>query len=220
MYKHWIYLTLGIFISISTATASVSEENYYRYKDKDGHVVLGNTLPPEAVAQGYEIVTPRGNVLETIPPQKTSSELAIEIKALEKKKEEEKKAEIAKIQADAQARKDDILLRSFTTKDDIIRSRDEKIASILVLEEIVKENISRLQKQLDSAQKSAANYKQAGQNAPDGLQQTIEQSERQINENNAFLARKNTEKQEIHTKYQGLIDRFEQLQNQRQQPVH
>lgn len=213
MSSHWVKVVLAV-VAIGLCTiGSAKEMTLYRYKDKDGHAVITSTLPSDVAEQGgYDIISPRGNVLETVPPAKTKEEIAKEANDLEKEKETQKQAEIVRKQAAIQAKKDEILLKSFTNEQDIIRSRDEKIASIEILEEITKENITRLQKQLDDAKNAVQHHQNTGQQIPESLQKTIEESQRQINDNVAFLTRKKAEKDEIHTKYQGLINRFRELQ--------
>ncbi len=73
-------------------------DNYYRYKDKDGQVVISNSLPAEVANSGYEIVSPMGNVVEKVLPRKSQDEIAADAKALEHQREAERQAEIAKQQ--------------------------------------------------------------------------------------------------------------------------
>ncbi len=187
---------------------------YYRYKDADGYQVITSTLPADVADKGYEVISPRGNVIKTIKPAKTPEEIAADKQALEEKRQAELKAEENKKNEERQAKKDDILLKSFTTEEDIIRSRDEKIASIVVLEQIMNENITRLNKQLNDANNAKDNYVKTGQVVPEPLKKTIADSERQIKENEAFLQRKKVEKDNIQVKYEGLIARFKELNKQ------
>lgn len=213
MSSHWVKIGLFLIAIVLCPAGSAKEMTLYRYKDKDGHPVITSTLPSDVAEQGgYDIISSRGNVLETVPPAKTKEEIAKDAQNIEKEKEAQKQAEVASKQAAIQAKKDEILLKSFTNEQDIIRSRDEKIASIEVLEEISKENITRLQKQLDDAKNAVQKHQNTGQQIPESLQKTIEESQRQINDNLAFLTRKKAEKDEIHTKYQELISRFREIQ--------
>lgn len=205
MAKNWIKIGLLLLSSICFSSNIIAQGNYYRYKDKDGHPVISSTLPSEVVDLGYEIISPRGTVIETISPRESKEQQVSE-------GELEKQAEIDRKKAQVQAHKDEILLKSFTNETDIERSRKEKIASIEVLEEIVHENIDRLQKQLNREKNSAANYTGQNQKIPEKLQKTIDETLRQINENKAFLERKKTEKVQINTKYKGLVERFRYLQ--------
>lgn len=209
MESQWIKITF-ILLCFYAANAWA---DYYRYKDKDGHIVIGTTLPPEMADHGYQIIGPRGNVIQTVDPRESEAEIKLDTEAELKEKEKAKQAEFAQKQAEMQVHKDEILLKSFSSEADIARSRDEKIASIKVLEEIVHENITRLEKQLKDTQSSIASYEQAKKSVPDNLKKTVEETERQIKENQAFLERKKSEINEINTKYQGLIDRFQKLQS-------
>lgn len=210
MQKHWINI-LGATLLLSSMQSMAAEQTFYRYKDKDGNQVMSSTLPSEVAKDGYEIITSRGNVIERIAPQKTSEEIAKEKVFIEKQQASHEQEENKKRQAQIRAKKDEILLKSFTTEADIIRSRNEKIASINVLEEITRENVARLKKQLEEANIQATGYHSAKQPIPATLQKTISESKRQIEENVNFLERKKIEKDEINKKYQGLITRFNEL---------
>jgi len=213
MSSYWVKIALFTVATTLCSLGWAKDMTLYRYKDKDGHPVITSTLPSDIAEKGgYDIISPRGNVLETVPPAKTPEEIAKEAKNLEKAKEADKQAEVARKQAAIQAKKDEILLKSFTSEQDIIRSRDEKIASIEVLEGITKENITRLQKQLDDAKVLAQKHQSSGQQIPESLQKMIEESQRQISDNVNFLNRKKAEKDEINAKYQELINRFHELQ--------
>ncbi len=187
-------------------------DNYYRYKDKDGQVVISNSLPAEVANSGYEIVSPMGNVVEKVLPRKSQDEIAADAKALEHQREAERQAEIAKQQAAQQAHKDNILLKSFSSVADITRAKNDKLASIAVLENIVQENLGGLEKQLNDAKTAAATYTAKSQPIPASLQHTITESERQIKDGQAFLERKKAEKLDIEAKYKMLTDHFLQLQ--------
>lgn len=214
--KNWIKIFLLISLSLSSSYAFA---NYYKYKDKNGKTVIDSILPPEVANDGYEIISPRGNVIETVSPRKSQEQLAIEAKEETQRQESEKQAEISRRNAEIQAHKDDILLKSFSDESDLVRSRDEKIASIKVVEGITRENIHSLEKQLNDAKNSAAIHLKANQPIPASLQKNIDESQRQINENNHFLERKAEEIKAIQTKYEGWILRFRELQKEHPQPA-
>lgn len=220
MQQHWIKLALLIGLT-TFSTVGWTSQTYYRYKDKDGNEVMTSALPADVADQGgYEIISPRGNVIETVPPAKTKAEIAKEAEQAEKAQEAQKQAAIRKEEEAIQAKKDDILLKSFSDEKDIARSRDEKTASIEVLEEITKENLTRLQKQLDNAKASLQSYQTAHQKPPISVQKTIDETQRQIDENTAFLEHKKQEKLQLNKEYQALIDRFRVLKNHSaQQPA-
>jgi hypothetical protein len=191
---------------------SYAAENYYRYKDKDGQTVISNSVPADVSNTGYEVVSPLGNVIETVLPRKSDAEIAADTKRVEQQREAQKQADISKQQADIQAHKDNILLKSFASVGDISRARDDKLASIAVLENIVQENLGGLEKQLKDAKAAAETYTSKSQPLPAILQKTITESERQIKDGQSFLERKKAEKLEIEAKYKALTEHFLELQ--------
>ena len=196
---------------LCVCTLSHAKEQFFKYVDKDGNTIITNNLPAEYANNGYAIVTARGNVLEIIPPKKTEEELAQEL-AKEKARFEEQQRKKAIKQAQLkQKRRDEILLKTFASENAIIRNRDDKVRSIEVLEDITKENISRLQDQLNQAENTAAQYERSGKLTPKTVIHTIEESKRQISENLDFLDNKAQEKSLIKAKYQEMIERFRHL---------
>lgn len=209
--KSWIKTLLVISLCIIKPVSAIEAGNYYRYKDSQGNTVMSNNLPPDAANQGYEVISPRGNVLEKIPPRKSEQELVKEIAEKEKREALDQKRETERQKALEQAQKDEILLKSFSSEADITRSRDDKIAAIEVLETITKDNIKRLEKQLSEANQMVTTLEQKKSVVPVGLKKTIADTQRQIRENQIFLENKAIEKENIHKSYQDLINRFQQL---------
>jgi len=208
--KLWINILLLALCNLSDQANA--QDNFYRYKDKEGHTVISNSVPADVSNTGYEVVSPMGNVVETVLPKKSDAEIAADAKLIEQQREAQKQADMAKQQADTQARKDNILLKSFASVADINRAKEDKLASIAVLENIVQENLGGLQKQLKDAKAAAATYESKSQPLPASLQKTIAESERQIKDGQAFLERKKAEKLEIEEKYKALTEHFLTLQ--------
>lgn len=208
----WIKILFVLGCHMSASTVFAAQDNYYRYKDKDGNTVISNSVPADVSNSGYEVVSPMGNVVETVQPRKSDAEIAADAKAIEQQREAQKQAEANKLQAEQQAHKDNILLKSFTSVADINRAKEDKMASIAVLENIVEENLGGLEKQLKDAKAAALTYQSKSQPLPATLQKTITESERQIKDGQAFLERKKAEKLEIETKYKALTEHFLELQ--------
>lgn len=206
----WVKILLVI--SNTSMTCAFAQDNYYRYKDKEGNVVISNSVPADIANSGYEVISPTGNVVETVLPRKSDAEIAAETKAAQDQLEAQKQAELKNQQEKAQAHKDNILLKSFASVADINRARDDKLASIAVLENIIKENLGGLEKQLQDAKTAALTYQQQSQPLPESLQKTITESERQIKDGQAFLERKKAEKLEIIEKYKLLAEHFTEIQ--------
>lgn len=213
--KIWINISLLLSALLSATVCFGQEAAYYRYKDKDGNTVMSSILPPEYANEAYEKLNRSGDVIETVAPRKSDTQIQKEADELKKREADKRQAELQHQKEQEQRHKDSILLKSFNTQEDIERARNDKIASIKVLEEIVKENLDGLERQLSVAQSAAKTYQQSSQKIPEKLQQTIDTTLRQIQDNKAFLERKTLEKKDIEEKYQALIQRFNDLEKKR-----
>lgn len=217
-----IFLAVAALSVQSHSAFSKEASELYRYKDKAGQIVVDSVLPPEYANTGYEIISERGNVIETVPPKRTQADIEKEKEALIAKKaaEEAEKERLSKIAEER--RKDEVLLMSYSSEKDIEESKNGKLASIEVLENITKDHITQLTKQLDEARTAAANYERMGRSIPDNILKTIEESKRQIQENENFLVTKAEEKNKITHQFQQDLARFKTLKakaNQSSQPT-
>jgi len=177
---------------------------------------MSGNLPAQYANDGYDVVTARGNVIEHVPAKKTAQELEIDAKL--KVEEQKRQAEQASIQAaiDKEKRQDYILLQTFMATQDIERLRDEKIASIKIVEGITLENLKRLRDQLDTARDAAANFERMGKPTPTNVTKTISESKRQIKDSEDFIQRKHMEKLKITKEFTRTLERFNKLKETQQ----
>ncbi|MFO1259357.1 MAG: hypothetical protein U1E78_13240 [Gammaproteobacteria bacterium] len=209
--KSIIYIAL-LALSVQNHSALAKGANeLYRYKDKTGQTVVDSVLPPEYANNGYEIISERGGIIKTVAPKRTEADIAKEQEALAAKKaaEEAEKEQLLKMAEER--RKDEVLLMSFSSEKDIEESKNGKISSIEVLENITKDHTVQLTKQLDEARTAAANYERMGRGIPENILKTIEESKRQIQENERFLVTKAEEKSKITVQFQQDLARFKVL---------
>lgn len=207
MNKHyWMLLIASISLNAHANTIE-----YYRYQDESGNNVISSTIPPEFANQGYDIVSPRGNVLRHVPPKRTPAEIEAEKKQLAEMEKAKRLAEQTAEQQKEQAQKDKILLQMFSSVEDVERSRDQKLHAIKVLEGITEESISRQKEILEQEQQEADAIGQNG-SVPEKLKERIEKTKANILDSEQFLKKKEKEKEEIHNQYQKLIERFKKIQ--------
>lgn len=189
---------------------------YYRYKDKDGAYVIDSTLPAEYANDGYDIVTPRGNVIERIPARK-SDELLKKEALLKKKLEAQKlRAKARQKQAIERRRKDEVLLKMYSSTQDIIRSRDEKIQSLDIVLDITKDNIKRQKTILKSTKARIDQLEKENQPIPESLKVQYEKTKLNIKNSKDFIKEKELFIKKIRKKYQKQIERFDYLESKKE----
>lgn len=112
-----------LFALLAGFALDAAAANTYRYRDDQGRIVHANTVPPQFVKNGYEVLNERGVVIQVVPRALTPAELA----AQEAVREEQEAAE-ALVRAREEA--DRMLMRLFRSPDEIARKRDERVTII------------------------------------------------------------------------------------------
>ncbi len=168
----------------------------------------GNAVPPEYAQKKTETLNKRGMTTEVNERAKTPEEIAAEKVRLA----EEQRL----IDEEAQREKDRrtydrVLLSTYLTESDIIRSRDRQTTSIDASIEVTNITIDKLNEKLVEEKKKAANYERAGKPLPERMQQDISSLQEQIDGKNRFIETKKAEKQKLYDKYQAEIIRFREL---------
>ncbi len=168
----------------------------------------GNAVPPEYAQKKTETLNKRGMTTEVNERAKTPEEIAAEKVRLA----EEQRL----IDEEAQREKDRrtydrVLLSTYLTESDIIRSRDRQTTSIDASIEVTNITIDKLNEKLVEEKKKAANYERAGKPMPERMEQDISSLQEQIDGKNRFIETKKAEKQKLYDKYQAEIIRFREL---------
>lgn len=186
-------------------TQQVLAVNFYRYENDEGRKVMTQTLPPEVVSRGYEILNERGTVIQVVPRALTKEELAAQAE-----EERQKRLDAEQLERDKQ------LLAIFSSPKDAERARDRKLEAIDVYINVTKGNISKLRSEYDTAQAQAAAKERSGEQVPDYLVSKMDSFGRQIRRAEESIAEKEQEKVSIRDEYQQDIDRLKYLMNKRQ----
>lgn len=196
-----------VVISLLFAAASVAGTRYYRYENDAGVKVIRDTIPPEVIYKGYDILGADGRLIKRVPRALTEAEL----KELEQKKEN--KEQMA-VEAAKQKAADEKLLTIFSNPQDAERARERKIEALDVLISVNRGNIVRLQSEYDQAQQQAAARERAGKKVPEHLIEKMERVERQINKLEETIKEKEQEKEVVREQYAKDIERLKYLMRQ------
>lgn len=199
--KRFFAITVLLMVSASTLAA-----NLYRYENDQGVMVINDTVPPEFVHKGYDIISPKGRLIERVPRALTPEELAA--------KSAQDRAALDRAK---QAEADKKLLTIFSSAADAERARDRKIEAIDVNINVTRGNILKLQGDFNTAQAQAAERERAGQKVPEYLVENMDSLRRQIESAEASIIEREMEKEVIRKEYQKDIERLRYLLEQRAQ---
>ena len=181
----------------------------YKWVDEDGNVRYSDRLPANQARRSHSELNAQGVVVSTRDAAKSEEELAAEAEA--KRKQEEKAAEEARLKA-IQDQKDQVLLMTFSSAEEIEHARENRLEVIDSVIRLIQSNIETTQEKLATLQERALNaYTSKGAEVPGGLAQKIEHFERKVRTRSRQLELKMEERQKIVNKYEKDLARYRQL---------
>ena len=190
-------LAAAMFGTPERATAAGAK--LYRYTTDKGVPAVDDHVPPEFVKNGYEVLSPDGRVLETVPRQLTGEEGA------------------RKRAAEAEAKRlrewDKNLLLRYSSTDDIAAARDRALREIDVRLSILRSNLSSVKAQVEREQEKAADIERRGNTVPEAISSNIEKLKAEVAGIEESIAERIRDKGTTHASYQKDIDRFKTLKD-------
>lgn len=185
------------------------------WTNRDGVRECGNMVPPEYAQKETRTVDKHGITTDVNKRAPTKAELAERErqKAAEQKRleEEKRQEEIEAKRREKQAKYDRVLLATFLTEEDIIRSRDRKVSAIDASIELTNITKDKLQEKLEKEKQRAAKIERQGKPASKNNENDIKSLQKQIDEKKKYVASKQREKKELITKYAADLERFREL---------
>lgn len=137
--RFWLLLA-GV-LAMTTVQAEV-----YRYVNRQGVVALDRQgVPPEYVANGYEVLDEEGQVLRVVPPAPSAEELA------------------RRAAAQRQAAFDAELLQRYTSVADLEWAQVRRLRDLDSLAAIARANLDAGRRRLQGVERQAAERQRAGQ---------------------------------------------------------
>lgn len=176
----------------------------YKWTDETGKIHYGDKVPPEYAKQERKILNEQGVQVKTLEAAKTPEQLAEEERLAEQRREQER------IAAD-QASHDRMLMATFTTEDDMVMTRDGKIAAIDGVLRVTRDRIENIEQNLSGLTREAAELERAGKPIPDTLHEQILGARGQIQRYLDYIAGKRREQEEIRSQFEADIRRFREL---------
>ena len=187
------------------AHAAKKAQKLYRWVDSEGVVHFGDSVPTEFKDLERQIVNDRGITVAVIHAKRTNEESA----------EYRRQEELQIVQA-VQRKKDQALLATYLSVDEIILHRDRRVELFQAQTRVTELYLSNLERQLTDLQEEASMYRpySADPNAktidPD-LADDILTTKDTIERHQANLERFREDEQKVIIRFDGDIDRFKAL---------
>ncbi|MGI9287666.1 MAG: hypothetical protein ACR2P1_19935 [Pseudomonadales bacterium] len=194
-----------IFAILAVAAAGFAQaEEFFRYKNEQGVQVIGHTIPPQFVPNGYSIVNEHGLVIKVIEPAPTAADLESRAAA---RKEWEEQERIRK--------QDELLVSRYSSVEDIVASQNRVLDEIDVRLSILRGNLRTLKSQIEKQRERAANLERLGRTVPTNVTENIATMQLEVDDTRASIKQRKAEKQLVVSQFELDIKRFKFLQERR-----
>lgn len=198
-----LLLTSGLVLAGSANTLAQTEKKvFYRYSTNEGHKVVAQSIPPQYVRNGYEMLSLSGEVLKIVPaapPEADAERIAKERKASKE-----------------QAKIDLELRRTYSSVQDIDSAKTRNLQELLNTINILQANLSSVKAQLKAQEAHAASIERSGKPLPSDVLKNITTLRTEEKELNVQIKQRDNEYQTAATKYEQDKLRFVEITKPKQ----
>jgi len=191
----------GFFLGVITHLQAAPQEDkidpnkvFYRYTTEQGNKVISQTMPPQYVRNGYEMVSISGEVLKVVPPAPPEADA--------ERISKEKKA------AKEQAKYDAQLRRTYSTASDIEGAKMRNLQELRNTINILDANLVSVRSQLKNQETLAATIERNGKTVTDDVLKNINTLRAEEKDVNAQIKQREQEYQQASDKYDQDKQRF------------
>jgi len=202
-----IVLASALLLAVASAAALAADSgarNRYKWHDAQGNLHFDDALPVEALQFGYDVVNASGIVVKHVERARTSEELKSDEEAAARKAAE-------KHAADEQTKADQQTLAAYPTENELLNSQQAQIS-------MLDQNIHATEVSLQSQEKSltemlshAADLDRTGKPVPPSLQSQIDVLRRNVEQQKAYIANKQKEKEAAAKRFEVELTHYREL---------
>ena len=195
---HWLAALLLSCIALQEVLAAGFN---YRYRDDEGRIHIGYSVPPKFIQNGYEVLNENGRVVDVVLPKDVLDERAAQLL-----QEAEQRHQL-----ELQKSKDEALLRYYSSPEDVERVRKRKLQEFDTFIEIQRANIHTNRKRVAKLQARAAEIELNGKAVPEKILKTLATLEHKIKDGNQAIKLKQAEKKRVWLAFELDIERLHEL---------
>jgi hypothetical protein len=184
------FSTSGLVLADNTGGKKI----FYRYTNNEGHKVVSQTIPPQYVRNGYEMLTLSGEILKVVPP--APPEADAERIAKERKAAKE------------QARIDLELRRTYSSVEDIDSAKTRNLQELTNTINILQANLVSVKSQLKVQESHAAAIERSGKTVSDDILKNITTLRAEEKDLNAQIKQREVEQENAAAKFDQARARF------------
>lgn len=172
----------------------------YRWVDAEGRVHYSDMVPAEQVRMGYRVYDAYGRELSVVEAARSEQEIELAL--------------MREAKAAEQARRDRILLATFTSEEDIKFVRDDRLAALNSTLLITHEKLAELQLQHADLEVQAQGYVAKERLVPANIKSGLERLNASISHLETSLVSSQREKRTLEETFAADLGRYRELKTQ------
>lgn len=201
--RHY-YLPCLLLLPALLSGGEALAERIFKWVDENGEIQYGDRVPPKYASKERSLINDQGQTVKVYEAAKTPEQKA-EAQSLARQQAEQKKL------AEQQAVRDHSLLSTYSSEEDMLAARDNKIASMETLIQLTNTRLDSMQQRLTELTNDAAEFERSGKKLPEGLVNQMKNTKEQIRQNEEFVKNKEKEKVQFAQKFDADIKRYREL---------
>jgi hypothetical protein len=201
-----VAITLALASVAVSSMAATSGHTQFRWRDGAGEMHYADTLTPEALAQGYDVLDAKGAVARHVDRPRTAEELQVEQASAEA-------AATAKRNAELQAIRDERMLAAYPTEKDFVAARQAQLDSIDQNIRTATNSLSVQEKNLSDMLARAASVEHSGQQVPDSVKKQIESLRKTAETLRKYVARRQQERTDSAKTYDIDLEHYREVRS-------
>lgn len=199
-------VTVLLALAPALVLASRPDHNRYKWRDAQGHLHYSDSLPPEAVRFGYEVINPHGIVVRRVERARTEDELAADRRqAAVVAAAHEREAE--------QQRADAQLLAGYPTEADLIRTQRQKLDLLMQHVQSAQVSLRSQERGLADQLERAAEVERSGKALNARQQEELDAQRRLVDRQRQLVERRQAEHDQAQLRFVDELDRYRQLRD-------
>jgi hypothetical protein len=199
-----LILTTALLTLASSAMAR-DEQQVFKWKDEDGNVFYGDSIPPQYAERPKEVLNEHGVTVAELEGRKTEEQL--EQERIDRERIERQEAQLIADRA---------LLATYLSEEEIVMHRDRRVELFQAQSRVTELYLRNLERRLEQLRSEASRYQPYSQDsgAPmidEGLAEELRRTKETIERHQRNLEKYEVEERQIIERFDGQIMRFKKL---------
>jgi hypothetical protein len=188
----------------ASAANAPKDHNRYKWRDEQGNLHYGDSVPAEATKFGYDIVNPQGFVVKHVDRAKTAEELAVA-------KAEASKALAERRIAEQRARDDEQLLGNYPREEDLKHAQQQQLEMLNQQIKSADVSLRNQEQSLAELLDRAAEAERTGKELPVEQGRQLATLRKKVDAQRSAVAKQEAERDEVSSHFDEEIAHYREL---------